>query len=316
VPLPSAAFFSGLAWAPDGKHLSFQDNHLSLWSLDVASGKSTKIDADTYTDPSRSFDQVWSPDSRWMAYSKNLDNHMRAVFLYSMADGKATQVTDGMSDAVSPAFDAGGKYLYFLASTNYGPASGWLEMSSLDRPVRRSVYLAVLAANEPSPFLPEQGDEPSSAAPARARPDSTLRIDLAGIGQRILAIGVPSGDYGNLEAGPAGTIFYSEPIGEGAAAQNRRLIKYQLKERTATPFLEGVRSYTLSGDKKKLLYEASGARWGVVPTDRPGRVGDGVLNVAQVETWVDPRAEWAEIFKETWRTQRDYFYDAKMHGAN
>ena len=43
-----------------------------------------------------------------------------------------------------PPFDAGGKYLYFLASTNYGPSTGWLEMSSIDRPVRRAIYLAVL----------------------------------------------------------------------------------------------------------------------------------------------------------------------------
>jgi len=74
--------------------------------------------------------------------------------------------------------------------------------------------------------------------------------------------------------------------------------------------------YTISADKKKLLYSAPGARWGVVGTDRPGRVGDGPLNVAQLETWVAPRAEWAEVFKETWRIERDYFYDAKMHGAD
>jgi tricorn protease len=105
-------------------------------------------------------------------------------------------------------------------------------------------------------------------------------------------------------------------MGEGPAAASRRLIKYQVRERSAAPFLEGIRSYTLSGDKKKLLYEAPGARWGVVATERPARVGDGPLNVATLETWVDPRAEWAQIFKETWRIQRDYFYDAKLHGAD
>jgi len=149
INLPEAAFFSELAWSPDGKQLSFQDNHLNLWALDVASGKATKIDSDTFDDPSRAIDPVWSPDSRWLAYSKNLDNHYRAIFAYSFADGKAYQITDGMSDAVSPAFDAGGKYLYFLASTNYGPAGGWLEMSSTERPVRRSIYFAVLSATEP-----------------------------------------------------------------------------------------------------------------------------------------------------------------------
>ena len=98
-----------------------------------------------------------------------------------------------------------------------------------------------------------------------------MRIDFAGIGQRILAIGVPAADYSDLVAGPAGTIFYSEPMGEGAAAASRRLIKYTVKDRAAVPFIEGVRSYTLSGDRKKLLYQAPGARWGIVGTDRPGK---------------------------------------------
>jgi tricorn protease len=326
VALPSAAFFSELSWSPDGKQLLFQDNHLNLWTLDVASGRPTRIDTDAYYDPAHASDAVWSPDSKWIAYSKVLDSHMRAVFVYSLADAKASQVTDGMSDAISPAFDGAGKYLYFLASTDYGPRTGWLEMSSLDRPVRRAIYLAVLSATEPSPLLPETGDEPRAAQGDEARPKQdkatgppVVRIDLAGIGQRILALRLPAGDYTQLVAGAPGVIFYTEPMSPGGGG-GLRLQKYQLKERTGAPFLEGIRSYTLSEDKKKLLYQAgggpSGGRWGIVATDRPAKVGDGAINVAQLETLVDPRAEWAQIFRETWRIQREYFYDAKMHGAD
>jgi tricorn protease len=332
VALPVAAFFSSLAWSPDGKYLLFQDSHLRLWTLEVTNGRATTIDTDTYYDPGREMEAVWSPDSRWVAYSKSLDNHLRAVFVYSLGEGKAYQLTDGMSDAVSPAFDAGGKYLYFLASTDYGPRTGWLEMSSLDRPVRRAIYMAVLNASEPSPLLPETGDEkvPAPAAPTeKAKPETeaavTVRIDIDRIRQRILALNVPASDYGNLLAGPAGTIFYTEPIKAGAASgegpESLRLHRYQLKERTTQPFLEGIQSYTLSADKKKLLYEAAGAgtdesRWGILSTERPAKVGDGAIGVAQLETWVDPRAEWAQIYRETWRIQREFFYDPKMHGAN
>jgi tricorn protease len=326
VALPSAAFFSALSWSPDGKSVLFQDNHLNLWTLEVASGRSSRIDTDAYYDPPHQPDAVWSPDSKWIAYSKVLDSHMRAVFVYSLSEGKAVQITDGMSDAISPAFDAGGKYLYFLASTDYGPRSGWLEMSSLDRPVRRAVYVAVLSAGEPSPLLPETGEEPHAPPEPRddARPKTdrasgaaAVRIDFAGIGQRILALRVPPGDYADITAGAAGVIFYTESMTPGGGGGSR-LQKYQMKERTAAPFLEGIRSYTLSEDKKKLLYQAGGGpgggRWGVVPTDRPAKVGDGAINVAQLETLVDPRAEWAQIFNETWRIQREFFYDAKMHG--
>ena len=322
LPLPSAAFYSGLAWSPDGKHLSFEDNHLTLWSLETATGRTTKIASETYHDPARQLDAVWSPDSRWLAFSNNLDSHLRAIFLHSFADGKTYQITDGMADAVSPAFDAGGKYLYFLASTDYGPRTGWLEMSSIDRPVRRSVYMAVLSASEPSPLLPEAGDEPgATTSPPKAKPDTTVRIDIEGIGQRILAISIPPGDYSNLTSGAAGTFFYSEPGGTGGrGGAPLRLQRYQLKDRAAAPFLEGIRSYTLSADRKKLLYQGAaggaGSSWGIVSTERPAKVGDGAINVAQLEMWVDPRAEWQQIFRETWRIQREFFYDAKMHGAD
>ncbi|HSE23930.1 MAG TPA: PDZ domain-containing protein [Pyrinomonadaceae bacterium] len=324
IALPSTAFFSEPAWSPDGKQILVQDNHQNLWTIEISTGTASRIDTDNYPDPIRQFDATWSPDSRWITYSKSLPSHLRAIFVYSIADKKSTQVTDGLADALSPTFDAGGKYLYFLASTNYGPSTGWLEMSSLDRPVRRAIYMVVLGANEPSPLLPETGDEPrprdESAAPAKppAPAPVTVQIDFNGIGQRILSISVPAGDYSNLAAGAAGSFFYTEPIGTNAPG-SFRLQRYQLKERAAAPFLEGIRSYSVSADKKKLLYQASaggGANWGVVAIDRPAKVGDGPLNVAQLETRVDPRAEWAQIFRETWRVQREYFYDPKMQGAN
>ena len=333
IALPSTAFFSAPAWSPDGKSILLQDNHRNLWMIEVAGGKANKIDTDNYPDPGRSFDAIWAPDSKWVAYSKNLPSRLRAIFIYSLADSKSHQITDGLADSISPAFDAGGKYLYFMASTNFGPSTGWLEMSSIDRPVRRAIYLAVLGASEPSPLLPETGDEPPKPpAPTEGAPPPpqtpppaaprtvSVRIDFDRIGQRIISVNIPPGDYSNLAAGAAGSFFYTEPISTAPGAA-LRLQRYQLRERTTAPFLEGIRSYSLSADNKKLLYQSAaggGTSWGVVPTDRPApvRVGDGPLNLAQLEMRVDPRAEWEQIYRETWRIQREYFYDAKFHGAD
>ena len=325
ITVPTTAFYDRLTWAPDGTHVLMEDNHDNLWAVEVANGSATKIDTDSFPDPVRQFNAVWSPDSKWITYSKNLASHLRAIFVYSWVDKKSYQVTDGLADSISPTFDAGGKYLYFMASTNYGPSTGWLEMSSLDRPVRRAIYLVVLNASEPSPLLPETGDEPRPPAADGApqpKPDPnakpTVRIDLNGISQRVLAVNIPVGDYSNLTSGAAGTFFYTEPFVAGTPG-TLRLQRYQLKDRAAAPFLDGsIRAYSISADKKKLLYQAGdGAnRWGVVPTERPAKVGDGPLNVAQLEMRVDPRAEWAQIYRETWRIQREYFYDPRMHGAD
>ena len=121
------------------------------------SGKTTQVDKERFWNPGGDWVPVWSPDSKWLAYSKRLPNYLGAIHVYSLAEAKPHQITDGMADATWPAWDASGKYLYFLASTNYGPRTGWLEMSSVDRPATRALYLAVLSATDPSPLLPELG---------------------------------------------------------------------------------------------------------------------------------------------------------------
>ena len=319
IVLPSNAYFFNAVWSPNGEQMVLEDNHNNLWTIDVKTGNSNRIDTDEYSSPLRSYDASWSPDSKWITYSKSLPSRMSAVFVYSTADKKSSQITDALADSISPTFDAGGKYLYFLASTDFGPKTSWLEMSSIDHPVRRSAYLVILRSGEPSPFLPVAGDEPAKPAagdapkPKPAGADDSVRIDLNGIRERTLAVSVPAADYNKLVAGPAETFFFSESV---PAIGGLRLQKYSIKAETAVPFLEGISQYSISADKKKLLYGARGGRWGVVGTEAPAKVGDGPLNVAQLEMKVDPRAEWANIFRESWRIQREYFYDPKMQGAD
>ncbi len=133
-----ASFYYEPIWSPDSKKIAFSDKRLNIWYVDLAKGTPVKIDTDTYDAPQRTLDPVWSPDSRWIAYSKTLTSHMHAIFAYSLEQGKALQLTDGLSDARFPAFDQKGQYLYFTASTDVGPTTGWLDLSSINRPITRS----------------------------------------------------------------------------------------------------------------------------------------------------------------------------------
>lgn len=341
IALPSLAYFSDPVWSPDARHLLLRDSQSKLWIADVATGRFTAIATNTYDEPARPFAMSWSPDSRWIAYAKLLESHMQAIFLYSLDSAKTYQITDGLADAASPSFDAGGKYLYFLASTNYALSSGWVDMSAMERPVRRSIYLVMLNAHDPLPLLPTPNDEAARAvaegetpaapagvsAHAAVRPATAARpvaaaagaprvvIDINGIEGRILPLAVPAANYSSLTAGGPGTFFYMElrpqpSIGEPPT----RLWQYQLADQKPRPFLDGIASYSVSADTKKILYEAGRDHWGIVPSDRPAKAGEGMLKVDQLETVVDPKAEWAEIFREVWRQQREFFYDPKMHG--
>ena len=146
-------------WSPDSKRIAFTDSHQTLWCVDVDTKKPVRVDEDRFWSRSGDiFQPAWSPDSRWLAYAKRLPNYLGAVFLYSAGDGKTLRVTDGMSDARTPVFDADGKYLYFTASTDAG-ASLQPDIHSFSRPSSRNLYLVVLSKEEPSPFAPESDEE-------------------------------------------------------------------------------------------------------------------------------------------------------------
>ncbi|HBX66576.1 MAG TPA: hypothetical protein DEG32_10630, partial [Balneolaceae bacterium] len=105
--------------SPDGKYIAYTDTDYNLWYVNIESGKATKVDTDGYAHPNRTLNPIWSPDSKWIAYVKLLDNQFKAVKVHNVETGKTHQLTDGMSDAITPVWSEDGKYLYFLASTDY-----------------------------------------------------------------------------------------------------------------------------------------------------------------------------------------------------
>ncbi|MDE3151623.1 MAG: PD40 domain-containing protein [Gemmatimonadota bacterium] len=327
--LEHPTYFYAPQWSPDGKKILFTDAELNLWVLDLATGRQTHVDQDNYTWPNRDLAPRWSPDSKWIAYQKRLlGSQFHAIFLYNVAENATKQLTDGLSDVIDPAWDRSGKYLLFLASTDFALHTGWLDMSSYNQPVERGVYLAVLSKSDPSPLLPESGDEPADTG-KKAKPDSNghkgaeaaeVHVDFDGLMQRVISLNVPSRDYANLQAGRAGEFFYLEHVPNHADVLHR----YDLKERKAVEFVGAAgEEYALSFDGKKLLYQGAApngrpsGQWAVVDaTGQPPQAGKGVLQTAGLKIDLDPMAEWKQIFDEAWRIERDYLYVANLNGAD
>ncbi|HEX9887054.1 MAG TPA: PDZ domain-containing protein, partial [Longimicrobiales bacterium] len=328
IELPEPSFFFLPRWSPDGTRIAFTDTHYRLLYVDVATGELTHVATERYAHPNRTMQPVWSPDGRYIAYARLMDNQLKAVFIHDTRTGDTHQVTDRMVDVLSPVWEAEGKYLYFLASTDFALNTGWLDMTSYDRPVTRSLYLAILEGDEPSPLLPrsdeeavddEEEDEEEAAGEGRgggaggaSEALPTVTIDFDGLENRFVRIPVPARNYTALLPAPEGYVFYLEAA-DGPGGQT--LHRYNLEDREDDDFLSGVAAASVSHDRSKLLYR-NGSNWSIVDTGRgppEGSAGRLALNGLRVR--IDPPAEWAQILREGWRYQRDFLYVGNTHGA-
>jgi tricorn protease len=343
----NSAYYFEPKWSPDSKRVALTDNQLRLWEVDVASGKATKVDTDYLYDLGRDFS--WAPDSKWIAFQKSLPNRLRAIFIYSIESGKSVQITDGMSDARSPVFDRDGQVLYFLASTNYGPTTSGLDMTSDEHDVTSSIYLAVLPNNIQSPLAPDSDEEkPGEPRPASGggrgasagstpppdAPSKPVRIDFDKIQQRIVPLPSPARPYLGLEAGKAGALFILEATSTGGrgAGGGATLSRFDVKTRKTEKLADNIASVDVSANGEKMLIRtvppsqgAGGGRGAATPTapsyfivstSAPVKPGEGALKLSEVMVNVDPLAEWKQMYHEVWRIERSYFYDPNLHGVN
>ncbi len=327
LPLEGAGFYEDLKWSPDGKWITYTDNAWSLYLLEVATGRIRKIASEPIYGPAKTLHHAWAPDSRWVAYTQNTPVYFQEVYLYSVEEGQSHLITEGLSDVTEPVFDAGGKYLWFSASTDAGPVREWFALSGQDMEATNALYLAVLPGGVPSPLARESDEEagPKAAAPAGGAPASgsagevRVEVDLEGIQERILSLPLPAAYYFSLQAGPAGQLYYlksSEAGGSfGAPAGATSLARFSLDTRKEEVLLEGASSFVLSADGKKALV-ATGGNWIIAGAGARMDPTKGRLAVAELQARIDPRAEWEQIFREAWRINRDYFYDPGMHGAD
>jgi tricorn protease len=345
------SFFYFPTWSPDGKKIAYTDKRLNLWYVDLEKKPPAPVRVfhDRFTGPQQIFQAAWSPDSKWLAYTQQELSHMRSVFLYSLEKGESRRVTDGMSDSFSPVFDKGGKYLYFLASTDAGPTLD-ASMLSYERRVTSSVYITVLRKDLPSPLAPESDEEkevkPEPAktesqgkeTPPKENPPPAVTVDFERISQRILALPIPARNYSELEPGKEGVLYITEgPLVEPLNGPSTLTVqRFVLKTRKTDKLLENVLAFYISANGEKMLYRLASApesgagappqSWSIAPVPpepAPGGPpapatpsGAKALNLAAMEVRVDPPVEWRQMYHEAFRLERDFFYDPGFHGLD
>jgi tricorn protease len=340
---PDPSFFYAPHWSPDSKRIAFTDKHLRIWYVDAAGGKPIKIDTGVRGGFGPTMELSWSPDSQWIAYTRDLESQMHAVFLYSLATRVSTQVTDGMSNAAHPVFDPNGKYLYFAASTNNGPSDAGIDLSSLDRATNSSVYVVVLSRDGASPVPPQSDDENKKKADEdkkdEAKKDDQKKddakkkdekpkptvIDLAGIGNRILSLPIPAKNYVDMLVGKSGVLFLAAGSAVGRSSEDGgppifALWRFTAEKRETDEIVSGVSAYKVSFDGEKLFYARQDS-WFLAPTaDLKGGSPDAPqgkpVNNGGMSAMVDRRAAWKQMFRESWHLQRDFLYDPHIHGLD
>ncbi|HEX7338360.1 MAG TPA: PDZ domain-containing protein, partial [Rhodanobacteraceae bacterium] len=310
-----------VTWSPDGKWLTYVDSNSVLWLQNVATGKRYNVARDRST--RRAFtDLTWAPGSDWIAFSKTLPNQLSGLFLYHVADHRLHQVSQGLFADDDPAFSHDGKYLFFASTRLANPAVGRFDYNEVASLGSDGLYAATLQQDAPSPLAPRQ---PKAASDKKKHADKSkksgadksakpTRIDLAGLMSRAVRLPVPAANIGSVAA-RGGVVYYTtEPdsvFGGSLGGEKPLLRAYDLKKRKDETLVTGAGGFALSADGSTLLYRAKG-KWVLRPATFDQKAKTETLDLAHVQRWVEPRAEWNTVFGEAWRDVRDYFFNPDL----
>ncbi|MGM0550502.1 MAG: S41 family peptidase [Bacteroidota bacterium] len=292
-------------WSHNSKYLLYSDRTMKLKLIEVASGKESIVDAAT-TDEIR--DYTFSPDARWITYTKGSDNSQSAVWVYNIQENEQFQLTGDEFNDMSPTFSTCGNYLFFMSNRDFNLAFSDFEFNYLYNKATR-IYAIALRKDSPKLFplkedtVPVNGNEEKKGED-KAKEDLHITIDRDGIRNRITALPMSSGSYYGIEAVDGGLLYTNA---EG-------IHKFTLEGEKEEKIID-ARSYVLSADGSKLLYSARGT-YGIIKLTPKQEVGAGKIALDDLEMKIDPRKEWNQIYQDGWRIFRDYYYVKNMHGVD
>ncbi|MFT3949597.1 MAG: PDZ domain-containing protein [Agriterribacter sp.] len=332
-----AGFRYHLFWSPDSKKLAYLDQANKVKVYDITANQTYDVDqALRYSyGEQENFSCSWSPDSRWLAYNRDIENWHNAIFIYDTKHKVKQQVTSGYYNCTKPVFDTEGKYLFLLTAQKFLPYYGDFDNSFI---YANATQLAVIALKSDTPSLLTAKNDTVSLKPDTAKEEKApakeekkkgkdssktptddkekvkpVDIDFDGFEQRMVLLPPSSGNIGNLNA-TKGKVIYIRYPNTGAPEAQGSIRFYDIDKREEKTLLDGCNSYWLSSNKEKMLVSKGGAFAVIKPEE--GQKFDKPVRIEEMTMTVDPMEEWKQIFTDAWRLQRDYFYDPNMHGVD
>ena len=298
-------------WSHDSKKLAFSDKNQKLWFVDVSSGNTVEVDHSRFNDIS---DYNWSPDSKWLTYTKGGESQMSSIWVYSLDQKKAMQLSSDLTDEFNPVFSKDGKYLYFFSNRDFNlKFSNWEFNYVYTNPTR--VYSAALNYEVPALFQPKSDDERINGKEKNGEKDKIdtgevlVKIDPENFENRISVLPGKSGSYGSLHQAEKGVLYiYRDDSGS-------KLKFFNQEDEKEITVLEDIGNYVVSANGKKILYAKAG-EYGIVDVKENQKNTDGRIDLSNLEIKVYPKEEWKQIFADGWRLLRDWFYDENMHGLD
>ena len=305
-------------WSADSKKILWSDRKQKLQYIDINTKAVNIVDRDTVFEIR---DYSWSPDSKWIAYSKNSENRFRQIFLYSLDQKKSFPVTEKWYNALSGTFSSDGKYLFFVSSRDFNP-----DFSNVGFTISYSdmncIYFVSLNKDAPSLFKPksdevdltkpeakteENDKKKDSKTPAKS---SDLQIDIDGIEGRIGKLPIMAANYFELNS-VDNKLYYMR---NGKKDEKPAMFLYDFDERTEKK-LGAADGYELSSNKKKMLVAQSGT-YGIINLPIAEFKVTDKLDLSGLQMQINKQEEWQQIYKESWRQMRDFFYLPNMHGVD
>ncbi|MCB2196879.1 MAG: PDZ domain-containing protein [Bacteroidetes bacterium] len=309
-----------LKWSPDSKKIAYTDQTLTLYYIDINTKTITKVDKANFENVDVSIhkkpisDFNWSPDSKYIAYSKMNDSYMYQIYLYSLANKQINCVSNGLFHDFGPIFKTDGEHLLFISNRRFNPTYCDLEWEMVYKDVA-GIYALTLRKDGPS-ILPFKNDEENSGQ-NKPEKQTTLRIDFDGIADRVESLPLSRGNYRELSVNESSVFYLNKEDGdfnkfEFRVPQQMNLYQYNFITQKESSVLEGVNDYQMSASGDQIVYKQKNTV-GIITTKK---LKDEKLNLSDLEFWYNPVAEWTQIFNEAWRLERDYYYEPNMHGLD